>query len=143
MSTTAHKDPAVPAQHADERYRLLLENANDAVYVHELSPERPGRFLEVNERACTMLGYTADELLAMEVTDIDVPEQREQLQSIIPSLYHSGRALFETEHLARDGRRIPVEVSTRLFDLHGVPTVLSVARDVSERKLAEERKSVV
>jgi putative nucleotidyltransferase with HDIG domain len=75
----------------------------------------------------------------MEVTDIDVPEQRERLQSIIPSLYSNGRALFETEHLARDGRRIPVEVSTRLFDLHGVPTVLSVARDVSERKLAARR----
>jgi len=122
---------------AEERYRLLLENANDAVYVHELSPERPGRFLEVNERACAMLGYTADELLAMEVTEIDVPEQRERLSGIIGDLYETGRALFETEHLARDGRRVPVEVSTHLFDLHGRPTVLSVVRDVTARRQAE------
>lgn len=138
MATMATTQSQRAVDTGEQRYRLLLENANDAVYVHELYPDRPGRFREVNARACQMLGYTQAELLAMEVREIDVPEQAERLGAIIAELQRSGRALFETEHVAKDGRRIPVEVSTRLFDLNGTPTVLSVVRDVSEHRSAAE-----
>ncbi|MHB8882401.1 MAG: PAS domain-containing sensor histidine kinase [Thermodesulfovibrionales bacterium] len=123
---------------SEERQRLMLQNANDAIYVHELSPLTPGRFLEANDCACRMLGYTRDEFLAMDVPGIDVPEQGGRIPSILRQLADSGSAMFETEHLAKDGRRVPVEVSTRLFHLHGKPTVLSVVRDITERKMTEE-----
>lgn len=51
----------------------------------------------------------------------------------------SGLATFETEHVAKDGRRIPVEVAASLINVGGVPTILSIARDMTERKLASER----
>ena len=120
-----------------ERYRLLLQNANDAVFVHEIDPQRPGRFLEVNDQACRMLGYSAEEFLAMNVADIDVPEQKDRIPAIIADLYKTKQTVFQTEHLAKDGRRIPVEVSTRLFEFQGRPTVLSIVRDISDRKRAE------
>jgi len=121
----------------EEKYRLLLQNAGDAVLVHEIGPHGPGRFMEVNEQACHMLGYTREELLSMEIPDIDVPEQEARLPEILAELRTKGSVLFETEHRAKDGRRIPVEVSVRLFDLGGRPTVFSVVRDISERKRAE------
>ncbi len=122
---------------SEERYRLLLQNANDAVYVHELSQEGPGQFLEVNERACQLLDYTRDEFLRMSIPEIDVPEQRARIPAIIRRLYETGSALFETEHLARDGRRVPVEISARLFHLRGRPTVLSFVRDITDRRRVE------
>lgn len=123
----------------EERYRLLLQNANDAVYVHEVSPEAPHCILDANERACRMLGYTREELLGMTIPDLDVPKQRARVPTILRQPYETGSAVFETEHRAKDGRRVPVEISTRLFLLRGQPTVLSIVRDITERKQAEER----
>jgi PAS domain S-box-containing protein len=127
-------------QASESRYRLLLQNANDAVYVHAVTPDAPGRFLDVNDKACEMLGYTREEFLAMDIPRIDVPEQAERLPAILKKLFAEGRAVFETEHVAKDGRRIPVEVSARLFDLQGAPTVLSVTRDITERRKMEEAR---
>jgi PAS domain S-box-containing protein len=125
---------------SESRYRLLLQNANDAVYVHAVTPDVPDRILDVNDKACEMLGYTREEFLAMDIPQIDVPEQAERLPVILKRLFAESRVLFETEHVAKDGRRIPVEVSVRLFDLHGVPTALSVTRDITERRKMEEER---
>jgi two-component system cell cycle sensor histidine kinase/response regulator CckA len=124
---------------SEQKYRLLLMNANDAVYVHEVSHQGGGTFVEVNDKACEMLGYTREEFLSMSVTDIDVPEHTDKkVPLILENLFLTKAAMFETEHLAKNGRKIPVEVSIRLFELHGKPTVLSVVRDITERKRFEE-----
>ena len=122
---------------SESTYRLLLQNANDAIYVHAVTPDAPGRFFDVNDKACEMLGYTREEFLAMDIPQIDVPEQAERIPAVLKKLFAERRAVFETEHVAKDGRRIPVEVSARLFDLRGVPTVLSVTRDITERRRAD------
>ena len=123
---------------SEEQYRFLFNGITDAVYVHEVSVGKPGKFIAVNNSACSMLGYTMDEFLQMEVKDIDTPEQSEKIPSIHEKLYRDGYALFETCHVVKDGRRIPVEVNIKLFELQGKSMVLSVARDISERKRAEE-----
>jgi len=122
---------------SESTYRLLLQNANDAIYVHAVTPDAPRRFFDVNDKACEMLGYTREEFLTMDVPQVDVPEQAERMPAILEKLLTERRVLFETEHAAKDGRRIPVEVSARLFDLRGAPTVLSVARDITERRRAD------
>jgi PAS domain S-box-containing protein len=122
---------------SEERYRLLLQNASDAVFVHEVSADEPALILEVNDRACRLLGYTAAEFLRMTIGQIDVPEQRARLPAILRQLHATGAARFETEHQTKDGRRIPVEVCTCMFTLHGKPMVLSVARDITAHKQAE------
>ena len=134
---TERRSAELAQRESEERLRLLLQNMNDAVYVHELRAESPSRFVDVNERACELLGYSREELLAMDVGAIDVPEQAERLPAIMATLHEGGRAVFETEHLTKQGRRLPVEVSVRKLVIKGVPTVLSVARDISRRKAAE------
>jgi PAS domain S-box-containing protein len=123
---------------SEERYRLLFHGLKDAVYVHEVSPENPGKFIAVNETACRMLGYSDEELLQMYVKDIDVPEQAENIPVVHGRLFRDGHALFETFHVAKNGRKIPVEVNITLFDLKGKQMVLSVARDITDRKQLEE-----
>ena len=127
---------------SEERFRLFLKNANDAVYVHEVTPDGTRKIIEVNDQACTMLGYRREELLSMAITDIEVPEQKKNMPAIVRALAETGRTLFETEHVSKDGHRIPVEVSARRLELRGDPILLSVVRDISERKRleAEHRK---
>ena len=122
---------------SEERYRLLLQNANDAVFVHEVSSQGPGLFIDVNDQTCRMLGYSREELLTMTVFDVDAPEMREKVPGIIQELFSNGHSIFEAVHLTKDGRRIPVEISARLFYLEGRPTVLSVIRDMTERLRTE------
>ena len=122
----------------EERYRELFNGVTDAIYLHYVSPEKPGKFIAVNEAACRMLGYTKNEFMQMEVKHINVPEQTEKIPAILEKLFRDGYNLFETEHVAKDGRRIPVEINIRLFDFQGNPSVLSVVRDITERKQADE-----
>ena len=121
----------------EERYRLLLQNVNDGTIVYHLSREGPGRILEVNDRICQILGYPPEELLQMAVTDLDVPEQRVNHAAVAGRIFSTTHAVFETEYGKKDGERIPVEISARLFDLEGEPTVLAVIRDITERKVLE------
>ncbi|MDN7023677.1 PAS domain S-box protein [Methanoculleus sp. FWC-SCC1] len=124
---------------SEERFRTLFNKGNDAVLVFELSPEYvPTRFVEVNEVACRRLGYTRSELLALSPLDIVPPEKLGEVSAILKRFRLNDRVLFETEHVTKDGRRIPVEINSLHFPLQGRTTVLSISRDVSERRRVEE-----
>jgi len=122
---------------SEEKYRLLLQNANDAVFIHELTGEGPGIFLEVNDKACHMLGYSREELLRMGPNDIDAVEQHKNIPDIVNQLLTRGSVQFETVHVTKDGHRIPVEISINLVSLRGKKMQISIVRDVTERKRAE------
>jgi PAS domain S-box-containing protein len=140
MSDITERQRAEEAlRESEARFRLLFQNVNDAVFVHDTLPDAPGRFIEVNDVACVRLGYSREEFLRMTVADIDVPEQTKKLPNIMARIFKEKSAIFETEHLSKDGRRIPTEISVQLFYLGGKPAILSVARDITERKQAEEK----
>jgi len=121
----------------EERLRLLLQNINDGIIVHEVSEKGPGRILEVNDRVCDMLGFTPEEFLHMSIQDLDVPEQHSKVAAISDMLFSKKYSVFETEIIKKDQQRIPVEVSSRLFELQGKPTVLAIIRDITDRKVTE------
>jgi diguanylate cyclase (GGDEF)-like protein len=73
----------------------------------------------------------------MSPADIDDPDTHWDNTAVVQKLLTSRYAVFERVHVARDGRKIPVEISAHLFDMDSHPTVLSVVRDISERKQAE------
>jgi PAS domain S-box-containing protein len=124
---------------SEERYRRLFDASNDAVFVHPAITDRePGRFSDVNEVACRMLGYTREELLRLSVADIGDPENAEEFPARREKLGAEKQILFETTLVTSDGRKIPVEVSSRLFELGGQTLVLSVVRDITERQRAQQ-----
>jgi PAS domain S-box-containing protein len=118
---------------SEVRFGTLFDFANDAIFINEPG----GRFIEVNRTACERLGYSRAELLAMSPGDIDAPEFAALVPARTDALLRDGNAFFETAHLRRDGTAIPVELSTTVLDLDGRQAILSIARDVSERKRAE------
>ncbi|HAG50503.1 MAG TPA: hypothetical protein DHU69_04680 [Deltaproteobacteria bacterium] len=126
-------------QEREEKFRLFFNSGNDAVFVHTIGADgKPGNFIEVNEVACKRLGYASEELLNMSPYDIDASDMVEKREVVLKGFIANGQALFEMVHVAKDGTRIPVEINVRLFNLMGRPMVISFARDIAERKKAEE-----
>jgi len=126
-------------QESAEQYRDFFEGLNDAAFVHEVDKEgRPGRFLEVNEAACRRLGYTRDELLCLTPREITEQAEYERLARWRSQLGDRGNVLIETIHVAKDGRRIPVEGNICRITYRGRPAALSVSRDLTERKQMEQ-----
>ncbi len=119
---------------AEKKFRDLFDNASDAIAIHDVD----GHFLEVNKTLCERLGYTREELLQMTVMDIDSPECAVLVLERIEELKREGHLFFEIAHITKDGEEIPVELSSRIIEYEGSPTILSIARDITERKKAEE-----
>jgi PAS domain S-box-containing protein len=131
-------------ERSERRYRRLFNSLSDAVFAFPVDEEgRPGSFISVNDVACERLGYTREEFLRLDLTDVDEPEYFEQAAERIQLIFEEGGAVFESVHRTKDGRRIPVEVNTHLVEADdfngGGPRriILSTARDISVRKAAE------
>jgi PAS domain S-box-containing protein len=134
-----HAKKALEASEAE--YKALFEGINDAAFVHHFQHGGFGNFIKVNDIACKKLGYTREELLRMSPKDISVPEDARLRSSSREQnkLLKDRWAIFEAVHVAKSGRRIPVEISSRIFELGGRPVIMSLARDISERRQAEVR----
>ena len=127
-------------QKKEKKYRQIFNNAKDAMYLHKLTEEGDvGKFLEVNDTACKMLGYSKDEFRDMSPFDIDNPEASDKAARSVQRLIEKGDSKFEIEHITKDGRTVPVEINSHLFTLNNEKYVLSVARDITERKRTEEK----
>ncbi len=116
--------------------RRLVESASDAFLV----VERGGRIVNVNRAACDWLGYAHDELLKLSMPDIlmarDVQKFSEMWEHLIPG---GAPVTAEETYVRRDGSAFPVEVRGTLVELAGLPHMLALARDVTERKRAEQQ----
>jgi len=125
---------------AEAHYRLMFNNVSDAVFVHEFREDGlPSRYLEVNDSACRYSGYTREELVQMGPFDLDAPEEHSDVAIRSQRILTDGHLVWEGTHVAKDGRRIPVEVNTHLVNLDGLPTIISSVREISDRKEAESK----
>ncbi|MFH1148055.1 MAG: ATP-binding protein [Pseudomonadota bacterium] len=121
---------------SEKRYRALFNGGDDAVFVNHIGSDgMPGSFIEVNDMACRRLGYSREELLGLSPEEITAPEYNMAMGR--PDTQE--RVLFETALLRKDGERIPVESNMQRFNLHGLDVAISVARDISERKMLENQ----
>jgi PAS domain S-box-containing protein len=124
---------------SEEKFRDIFNNTTDAIQLHEILPDgTPGRFTDVNEIACRMLGYTREEMLSRTPRDITTDEHNPPREKIYEEQRSLGRARFETEFVAKDGTTIPVEINTCVVTIQKKKVILAVARDITERRRAEE-----
>jgi len=131
-------------QESEIKFREIFNNVNDAIEIHELDAAGvPGKYLEVNDVACRMLQYTRDELLKKGPLEIATGTRSIPLEEINARFVTEGKAFFETEHRRNDGTIFPVEVNAHVVNIGGKNVVLSVVRDITERRKQEQalRKS--
>jgi PAS domain S-box-containing protein len=124
---------------SEQRFRTLFENASDAITVHGFASDgRPTRFLNVNEHACDLMGYSREEMLSLSPMDVDATEPWSDGPDVMRTLMEKGDLVFERLHIGKDGRTLPVEVSAHIFIMEGQRVVISIIRDITERKRAED-----
>ncbi|HEY5549173.1 MAG TPA: MASE3 domain-containing protein [Coriobacteriia bacterium] len=124
---------------SEEKYRALVECANDAVFIQEIEEDgTPGPVVEVNEVASEQFGYGREELAELSPAGLNDPLYPGGTTRITERLLKDGHAVFETAQIAKDGRSIPVEVSARVIEVGGGRLLLSLVRDITERRQAEQ-----
>jgi PAS domain S-box-containing protein len=119
----------------EQRYRGLLEQTGDAMFMHD----RSGRIIDVNDFACASLDYTREELLQMTVADIDPDAgERNDAETVWGNeLYHP--VVFEARHQKKNGDIFHVEVRHSMVRHNGATLSFGFARDITERKQAEKQ----
>ena len=137
---TERKKSEIELQESESKYKMLFNSANDAVFVTQLSDEKSyGDFIEVNEVACKRLGYSKEELLQLSPSAIVSQKNMDVFNLNLEKLLKEGHVIYDLVHRAKDKKLIPVEINSHLFSYNDKPTVLSIARDITERKQAEEK----
>ncbi|ADJ26279.1 multi-sensor hybrid histidine kinase [Dehalogenimonas lykanthroporepellens BL-DC-9] len=116
------------------RYELIAGHSRDIILFLDATD---GRIKEANKAAEEAYGYSREELQALKITDLRAPETLGDVQSQIVKANTDG-ILFETQHRRRDGSVFPVEVSSRGADIAGHRQLISVIRDITARKSADE-----
>jgi len=123
---------------SEATFRLLFELAGDMILVHEAT----GRILDANQFCCEKLGYSKDALLQLQILDI-APTAEKELGDRVQLFREDRPVTFETAVHCRSGERIPVEVQARGITINSQPAVISIGRDISERKKMESLREEV
>jgi PAS domain S-box-containing protein len=132
---TARKQVEMELRESERHYRDLFEGIDDAIFVHDME----ANLLDVNEAACRRLGYSRDELLQMKTTQIDDPDFADGFYERLDRQKSGGSLSTDYgAHLTKDGRRIDIHANSKLISYRGEPAVLSVIRDITALKQAEE-----
>lgn len=123
------------------KYRVLLNNQNDAIFSHEVLSEGFAPFSEVNEKAVTQYGYSREEFSKLTAEDLTRMDDSLKYQQplVREQLLTEGHATFEATHVKKSGEQFPVEVNASLVELDGRTYILSTVRDISERQQAEQK----
>jgi PAS domain S-box-containing protein len=97
-----------------------------------------GNLLEINRAASEKLGYSREEMLMMKTMDLNTRLSMEEIPARIEEVRTKGNAIFEATYENKNGTPIPMEISARIIEYEDRPTILVVARDITERKKAEK-----
>ena len=129
-------DPTAPRFFTQTLFAESALNAiADAVYLLDLA----GNIVDCNETALAMLGYTRQELLGQHFSFLRSPHDITRAQEQFETVIAQGHLQTELFHRSAQGRDIPMEVHSRTLTLDGVGYVLTVARDISQRRDTERQ----
>ncbi len=134
---SARKQAQAELDRENHRNKMLLRIASDGIHVLDLD----GNVLDASDSFCKMLGYTRDELLSMNVRDWDVATKDDELTANFRPFdnFKDSIRIIERRHRRKDGSILDVEISSTAAVFEGKRIVYASARDISERKLAEEK----
>lgn len=134
---TAKKEAQNLMEASEKKFREVFNNAKDAIFLSDIDNDGvTGNFIEVNDYACKRLGFTRRELLEMSSKELDI--RGIDVQHIDKKIMKKKFDTFEALILSNEGVKIPFEISSHVFKLFDKNAMLSIARDISDRKWAEK-----
>ncbi|CEG56867.1 PAS domain-containing protein [Legionella fallonii] len=132
MSVPSQQELLYQLMTSEERYQNFMNATSDAIFVHNLK----GQILDVNNVACSSLGYTRQELINSYAWEIEIAITQETIKQNTLNLAN-GPINLEGIHRRKDGTTFPVDVRLSIFRSMGEQFVLAIVRDISEQKRAE------
>ncbi|WP_255336979.1 GAF domain-containing protein [Methanosarcina sp. KYL-1] len=129
-----HKLAEETLKESENKFRTVFNNINDQLYIRE--PDGKS-YMDVNQAVVDRLGYDKEEILKMEAEEIIPSEYWDSVRENLKKIQSEGSRIYEAGAVCKDGTIVPLEVSARIIDYEGKKTILSVARDITERKKAE------
>ncbi|WP_340817692.1 PAS domain S-box protein [Methanolobus sp. WCC4] len=112
----------------------IFENATDLICLSDLH----GRILQINKTMTEFMGYQNGELVDSSLEDLFSPDIRMDVQTIIAEVVSKGSITVEIDMLKKNGDSLPMEIKIQLIEYNDKKRLLSMGRDVSERRLLEE-----
>ena len=135
MVTYLNRNQAVNKTIQNARqFKSIFNSLQDPVFIHDYN----GNMLEVNKLACDKLKYSRDELLDMTPMDIDDPVYAIKAPKVFDKIQKEGHYKGETVHVTKSGEKIPIEINSNKIFYKSKPAILTIARDITERKQYEE-----
>lgn len=119
---------------SEDKYRILFDFAGDSIFINNTEDG----ILAANQQACKTLGYSQAEFLTMSATEVDSPEHSRFVPERIAKLMEHGHVEFETVHRHKNGTLIPTDVSVTRITWNGQTAIMSICRNISQRKQAEK-----
>ena len=113
-----------------KNFQKLFEKSMDAIFLFDMDSRM---FIEVNQNAVNLLGYTKQELLRMSVNDINLPDFEDNYKQSSEKMINGGSAKFENTHVHKDGTHIPVEISSNMIDFGSRRVTQAIVRDLSDQ----------
>ena len=134
---TERKQAEEALRESEERFRELFENANDLIYTHDLQ----GNFTSLNRAGEEITGYTREEAVKLNMSQVIAPEYLEIAQDrIVRKIAGDLLSSYELEIISKDGRRVALELSSRVILKNDKPIgIQGIARDITERKATAEK----
>ena len=120
-------------QESEDRFQKLFNSTGDDIFVTDVNEN----IIEVNQASCNTLGYTREEFLEMKMSDLKTPKYAPLVSENRKIIYDLGLYTFESENVAKDGRIIFVETTARLVEYNNEKLILSVVRNIGNRKETE------
>lgn len=121
-------------RNSEKNYRELIDGMNETIWVVDFE----GDLIDVNKTAVETLGYSKEELLEIGITGIDTVLSKEKIKILAHNMPKDKLQIFETSHRKKNGEFIPVEVYSSLVTYQGKNAILSIVRDITERKKNEK-----
>jgi len=120
---------------SENKFREVVEQSTDALYIIGGNSV----FIDVNNTACSSLGYERGELLNMSVAKVDsLYQNQEKLNDLFARLKKERHIIVESEHHKKNHDSFPVEISLGYVNIEGEDLILASARDITERKQAQK-----
>ncbi len=138
VDITERKATEAKIAQSEKKYRELFRVNKDGISIFSVSAEQgPQRFVELNDAAHAILGYTKAEMLRLTPKTLEPEATHEQLRARQAELMTKGFTTFEAILAHKDGRRLYTEFTSQMIEYEGSPAVMNIVHDVTDRKQRE------